>query len=62
MAGNPSECVAEVALTAEMVINAFSMAREEFYQMVGKVANKTSPFIKVNNVGSAVYEARGESA
>jgi len=49
-----SACIDAVALTAEMVINAFSMAREEFYDMVGKVANKPMPFIKIVNGGTAV--------
>jgi hypothetical protein len=53
MAGQVSGCVVEFALTAEMVINAFSMARQEFYDIVGKAANKSSPFVKVIPGGKA---------
>jgi hypothetical protein len=35
-----TETIQTVALTAEMVINAFSMARQEFDEMVGKTANR----------------------
>jgi hypothetical protein len=38
-----TDIIETVALTAEMVINAFSMARQEVHEMIEKTANKLPP-------------------
>ncbi len=56
--GNNSDGIELVALTAEMVISVFSMARREVHEMIGRTVNKPNPFMRVVAGGSAVREEK----